>query len=339
MPPETADEVPLEALARVALAAYELAGPVDLRLHARGLNTVFDVTAGSERYALRVHRSGYRTSDQVRSELRFVRSVAEGWADQPLLFVPWPITARNGDLVVAAGDAALTCDLMTWVDGEVLVPGQGLTEDTVHRLGQALASLHNLSAQFRPPSGFALPRWDADGMFLPSASPYQPEFGIEDLLDRRDLHLYNEIADRTRAVFTALDSVGDSYGIVHADYILGNCFLQRAGSEWQVSVFDFDDCGWGYFLYDLCPLLGNLAGYPGAIADNPAYPRLRDAFLAGYRTTRPLPAGLEEHLPTLMAARNANHCLLTARRDVSPTPAQDATWRMSLARQCLDLPH
>ena len=342
MPPETAeDDLRLESLARVALAAYDLAEPLALRLHARGLNTIFEVTTYSERYALRLHRSGYRTNDHIRSELQFVRSVTEHWADQPFLSAPRPITDRNGDLVVEviAEDAALSWDLMTWVDGQVLVPGRGLTENTVHRLGQALASMHSLSAQFRPPADFSLPRWDADGMFTPSASPYRPEVGIEELLDRRDLDLYAEIAERTRAIFATLESAGDSFGIIHADYILGNCYLQRAGSAWRASVFDFDDCGWGYFLYDLCPLLGNLAGHPGAIVNNPAYPRLRDAFLAGYRTMRSLPSALEEHLPTLIAARNANHCLLTAGRDVSPTPAQDATWRMSLARQCLTLPY
>ncbi|MFI6833764.1 hypothetical protein ACIBG5_42095 [Kribbella sp. NPDC050241] len=154
---------------------------------------------------------------------------------------------------------------MTWVDGEVLVPGRLLSA----------------------PVGC---RRDV----VPSASPYQPEFGIEELLDRQDLDLYTEIADRNRAVFTTLDSVGDSFGTIQADYDLGSCFMQRAGSQWRASVFDFDDCGWGYFLYDLCPLLGN---------------------------------------------RNANHRLLTARHDVSPTPTQDATWRMNLARQCLDPPH
>jgi Ser/Thr protein kinase RdoA (MazF antagonist) len=103
-------------------------------------------------------------------------------------------------------------------------------------------------------------------------------------------------------------------------------------------VFDFDDCGWGYYLYDLCPVLANLAGYPGAVADNPDYPQLRSAYLDGYRTERELPVEWEKYLPVLMAARNANHCLWTAGLDVSPTPQADAVWRMDLARRCLDLP-
>ncbi|HET6744110.1 MAG TPA: phosphotransferase [Kribbella sp.] len=333
MPPETTDESVRLELARRALTAYDLPEPVAVRLHGSGLNTVFHVTANGRSYALRLHRPGYRTTAQIRSELQFVRYVAEQWTDEPLLDVPCPVLDRSGELVVTTGDPAVRCDLTTWVDGDVLVPGQGLTADTVGRLGQALASLHNLAARYRTPSGFDLPSWDSDGMFV--TSPYRPEIAIADLLGQRDLDLYEEIADRTRTIFAALDA--DGRGIIHGDYILGNCYLQPAGSEWRVAVFDFDDCGWGYFLYDLCPLLGNLAGYPGAVPDNPDYPMLRDALLAGYRTTRPLPVDLEQHLPTLMAARNANHCLLTARYDVSPTPVEDAAWRMRLARQCLRL--
>jgi Ser/Thr protein kinase RdoA (MazF antagonist) len=103
-------------------------------------------------------------------------------------------------------------------------------------------------------------------------------------------------------------------------------------------VIDFDDSGWGSFLYDICPLLGNLAGYPGAIVDNPDYPALRAAYLDGYRTARPLPVVWEAHLPVLMAARNASLCLWTAGLNMSPTPKQDAAWRMELARRCLELP-
>jgi hypothetical protein len=51
-------------------------------------------------------------------------------------------------------------------------------------------------------------------------------------------------------------------------------------------VLDFDDCGWGHFLYDLAPLLGNLS-------DADRFPPLARAFLAGYRRVRALPAGCD----------------------------------------------
>jgi Ser/Thr protein kinase RdoA (MazF antagonist) len=327
-----------ESFAQSALGGYDLPGPLSLRPLAFGLNATFEVRAGAARYVLRVHRAGYRTPTQIRSELEFVRAVGAELRGDPAL--PMPVPGRHGELVVAAEHQGerRSCDLLTWVDGRVLVPGDGLGVGGVRALGRALGRLHNAAATFRPPAGFEAPVWDADAMFDAAASPFRPALGIEDVLAPKDRGLFDEIADRTRVVFDALGRGTDAFGVTHIDFILGNCFLRRGRAGWNVSVFDFDDCGWGYFLYDLCPLLGNLAGYPGAIIGNPAYPRLRDEFLTGYRSARQLPVEWEKHLPLLIAARHANHCLLTARPDVSPTPADDAAWRMGMARRCLELP-
>lgn len=175
-------------------------------------------------------------------------------------------------------------------------------------LGKALAG-----------TGILLPRpvLDVDGILSPT--------------DRADLE---NIAGRTRRIFTELS---DQFGVIHGDYILGNIHLSRLGNRWQVGVIDFGDSGIGCFVYDLCPLLGNLAGYPAG-PYNPDYPELRDTLLSGYRSARPFPAEWQPHLPVLMAARHANHCFLTAGLDVSPTPREDAAWRMDLARISLDLP-
>ena len=89
--------------------------------------------------------------------------------------------------------------------------------------------------------------------------------------------------------------------MIHFDFILGNCLFHKR----KVRVLDFNDCGWGYFLYGLCPLLGNLRDYP-------EYPALRWAFLAGYRSVRPLPLEWEEAFDMLMAARHASQCLWIA---------------------------
>ena len=49
-----------------------------------------------------------------------------------------------------------------------------------------------------------------------------------------------------------------AFGVIHADYILGNVrFLGR-----QPGAIDFDDCGWGFVLYDLAVTLSELEGRP-----------------------------------------------------------------------------
>ncbi len=90
-------------------------------------------------------------------------------------------------------------------------------------------------------------------------------------------------------------------------------------------MIDFDDCGFGFFLYDLGPVLGNLLRHPA----------LRRALTDGYRRVLPIPPAWEAHLPIMMAARHATMGFWTAGLDVSPTPREDAAWRMGLARDAL----
>ena len=48
----------------------------------------------------------------------------------------------------------------------------------------------------------------------------------------------------------------------HVDYILGNVRLARRDGAWRAGVIDFDDCGFGFFLYDLGPAPGFCSGIP-----------------------------------------------------------------------------
>jgi Ser/Thr protein kinase RdoA (MazF antagonist) len=137
-------------------------------------------------------------------------------------------------------------------------------------------------------------------------------------------------------VFAQLADEPEARGVVHFDFILGNCHLRRDGTGWHAGIIDFDDCGRGYLLYDLCPLLGNLADFPG-------YPTRRRAFLAGYRSVRHLPTAWEAHLPLLMAARHVQCCLWTAQLEqttgTGPPAADHIAMRMDLVRHCLSLPY
>jgi Ser/Thr protein kinase RdoA (MazF antagonist) len=301
-----------------------------IELLGSGLTMIFRVVTTDARYALRVHRRGYRTTANTRAELAYLRDLGTALAGSGVL-LPKPVPARTGDLLVEVSDDQ-HADLITWVEGEVRRPGDGLDLTAVRQLGRTLALMHNAAQDITPADG--LPRWDADAMFTTAASPFRPVLNIGEILSPADRADFDDIGDRTRAIFAEL---GDQFGVIHCDYILGNIHLSRVGNRWQVGVIDFGDCGIGCYVYDVCPLLGNLAGYPAG-PYNPDYPRFRDALLDGYRSTRPFPAEWERHLPVLMAARNANHCLLTAGLDVSPTPREDAAWRMDLARISLELP-
>jgi Ser/Thr protein kinase RdoA (MazF antagonist) len=82
------------------------------------------------------------------------------------------------------------------------------------------------------------------------------------------------------------------FGLIHADLHQENYLFHGK----QVRAIDFDDCGYGPFVYDLAVTLSELEHR----AD---YPTLRAALLAGYRTVRPFPPRHEPFIDTFIALR------------------------------------
>jgi Ser/Thr protein kinase RdoA (MazF antagonist) len=203
----------------------------------------------------------------------------------------------------------------------------------VRELGRALAHLHRVAESFAAPEGFELPTWNAEAMFT-EQSPYRPG-PFHELLSKADRSVFDTVADLTAGIFERIGDDREGFGLVHHDFILGNCHTARIRGGWSAGVIDFDECGWGHFLYDLAPIMGNLSDYPH-------FRRLRAAFLGGYRSVRHLPEALEAHLPVLMAARHAAQCLWAAglvhsngSREVDTV--EHLTYRMWEVRRCLAL--
>jgi len=319
----------LEMLARAFLTAYDLR--VERLILLRTLNNVvFKVETGSTTlapvYVLRIHRLGYRSVAETRSELLYVQALRESTG----LLVPIPLPNAAGDLVTIVGaegcEEPRHCDVLTWLDGRVLRPGQGFGPHAAYQLGAALGRVHHCSERFIPPAGFHLPRWDADGLFT-VASPYRPG-PIDMLFAPEHWAMFQAVENQVRATFKVLGSGPGEFGVIHADFILGNCLFHRRTPR----VVDWDDCGWGYYLYDLCPLLGNFKDYP-------SYRRLRQAFLDGYRSVRCLPREHEQFIDLLIAARHATSCLWVVgnRRNggLGPDMAEHIAYRMGEVRQYL----
>jgi Ser/Thr protein kinase RdoA (MazF antagonist) len=63
-----------------------------------------------------------------------------------------------------------------------------------------------------------------------------------------------------------------------------------------VSVIDFDDCGFGWFMYDLGSSVSFIEHYPEV-------PAMIDSWVRGYRTQAPLSAAEAAELPTFVLLR------------------------------------
>jgi Ser/Thr protein kinase RdoA (MazF antagonist) len=289
----------MRQLAAHALDAYPLADRT-LRFIADEENATFQVCAtapdGRDRFLLRVHRPARHGRDvdsaaAVASELRWLAALR---AETDLL-VPAPLGTIDGQLTTLAASADVpeprVCSVLRWMDGRI----HEAAPRPVHlrRLGSVMARLQNHAEQWQPPPGFVRIRWDWETFFgdtmvyggVPAAQAW-------DLLPDDLRRKFALVASRMRRVMTDLGEDPGSFGLIHADLHLGNALFWRD----QVRVIDFDDCGFGHWLYDIAVALWELRHLDD-------YENFRLALIEGYTRHRPLPPGGLTHLDDFIAAR------------------------------------
>lgn len=283
----------LRLLALQALEAYGLAGAA-LRPLKHWNNTTFAVQAGTRRLVLRLNRPGFQDAAAIRSELQWLQALRVLG-----LQVPEPVAARNGNMVVTARVAGVPeprdCALFAWLPGRFLDRRLGLGQ--LEAVGRFAARLH--ATPFVPLPDFARKSWDLHTLL--GGDPGIDQRGIRSYLRSGEEQVIAAVRTRLEQAFVALGRSPEAWGLIHADLHPDNLLFQRE----RLGAIDFDDCGWGCFLYDLAVTLSELRR-------RPAYAELRQALLRGYRQVRPLPADHERYLDTLMAGRCLGLAIWTA---------------------------
>lgn len=278
----------LRRVARAALRRFGIDDGGRLPVSAHAENTTFVVRHAGQRYSMRVHRIGYHDERQIRSELAWLAALQR---DMPFE-VPDPVTALDGEPLVTI-DApgvlgARHCVLLKWIDGRSRADDPPPT--WLETIGALTARLHRHADGWTPPPDFARPRWDAQSLVGPGSKwgSLLALDGLTPALRRRFGAFRDEISAR-------LDAFGygdDRFGLIHADLHAGNV-LRRSD---EAHVIDFDDCGYGWWVFDMAV---TLAGH----RTRDDFDALKTAWLRGYRRIRPLPDAQVALFETMCAAR------------------------------------
>ena len=274
-----------ERFARAALARYRLESAT-VTLLSVSENGTFLVEAGDRRVVLRVHRPDYHSLAAVESELDWMDSVRR---DSPIA-TPEVIRAADGRRVVEVrlGDDVRLVDLFTFVPGRIAeedVSGVSFSD-----LGAITASLHQHAQQWNPPSTFTRFRWDLDTML--GAGGRWGDWRDAPALTPADAAAIEKAERKVIDRLTRYGTGPGRFGLIHADLRMSNLMVQ----DGRITVIDFDDCGWSWFMADLAAVIS-------FIEDTPRAQTILDEWLEGYRTVCPVaPADLAE-IPTFVMLR------------------------------------
>jgi Ser/Thr protein kinase RdoA (MazF antagonist) len=295
----------MRRLRRLACGALAVYGLADARLEflRRAGNTLYRVVAPGAgaagtaddtyvpgRYLLRVHQPGYQTAEELASEMAWLAAMCR----EARLPVPEPLPTPDGQLLTQVSVPGMPegrhCTLLRWVKGRLLT---GTARPDHYRAqGRLMGGLHAFAAEWDPPAGFTKGCYDWGTLFGDDVIGRLTAAEVWSLLPPRYAEPFQAVAERVWHVMEAWGQGPDVYGLIHADLgVDANVLFWRG----EARPIDFDDSGFGYWMYDLALSLEHCR-------EEAEYPRYRDALLGGYAEIRSLPEAQLEQLDLFMAA-------------------------------------
>ncbi len=238
---------------------------------------------------LRVHREGYHSKNAIECELAWMKSLREEGG----VITPAGIPGIDGELIQIHGIEGLEAPrhlvLFEFIEGIEPDENQDLIKP-FENLGEVSAKLHLHVLNWELPDNFERLTWDFEHML--GDKPNWGDWREAPAMDAEAKAILERQAATIQQRLEAFGKGRERYGLVHADIRLANLLIVGDSTR----VIDFDDSGFGWFLYDVATALS-------FIEDHPKVPELTDAWVRGYRRIRDLPAEDEAEIPTFVMLR------------------------------------
>ena len=273
-------------------------------------NIVFRVRAqDSGDYVLRLHRPGYHTLAELRSEQAWTAALRQAGVDAPAV-----VKTRNGDgyAPVRLNGETRYAGMAEWVDGAPM--GSVIDEALRTRkpdiacerfaaLGAVMAAIHNHATTWPLPQDFTRHALDAGGFV--GERPFWGRFWESPRLLPAERRRLTALRERLAPILGRFDKPPSSYSLLHADLHPGNIIVPENGNG--LHVIDFDDAGFGWHAYEFAVALH-------AYQDHPLFADFLAALLGGYRRIRPLADEVAAQVPLFLLVRSLASIGWTAAR-------------------------
>ena len=221
------------------------------------------IESGKTRY-LRLTSSCDRTKEQIKSELDFISYLHQGGVSVAL-----PVSSVAGRFVeeIASTNDLLFACVFERAEGKRFRYNAAESNKEHFKLcGRTLGQIHALSKTYFPSGDFRRFAWDEDSLLLE----------VEKILPQSEKIVWREY-DALKERLRGLPQSKETYGLIHGDFGETNYRYQDS----QLNIFDFDDCCYHWFVYDLAVTI-----YPHGWRKEGL--QLLDWLLGGYSESVPL---------------------------------------------------
>ena len=277
-------------------------------------NFVYSFDQDGEGRILRVGHDARRPERQVYAERAWLRFLHAGGAP-----VAAPLRLGSGEDLARVEDGVDGAYI-----GAVFERARGIRPEKENRdsrfyraYGRSIGQVHALSRQFEAATDFGRPAWDSDDEL--------PDRKILPDIDPEVAQRSDQILDRIRS----LPSDESRFGMIHQDPHMGNLLVEDGD---RITLFDFDDCCFGHFAYDIA-----MAFFYATTFDPDPAAEVReffDDFASGYLQEHTLPLDCFDSIPLFMKLREIDlFSVIHNRFDVEKSPGEWASQFLSGRRE------
>lgn len=159
-------------------------------------------------------------------------------------------------------------------------------------VGHIMAEMHRQAEHWQKPSFYSRIDWGFDGTFGDWNNFYGATYRNTKWLTEKEIAVLDEVKEEIRERLALYGESPDHYGMIHSDLRTAN--LLKDGDT--ITVLDFDDCGMGFYMYDV-------AGAVALMEHRPDLKEIVDEILKGYEPVRPLSEADRDEIPTFIMLR------------------------------------
>lgn len=267
----------LQKLAEHALSAYDLPSDATASMINLSENATYRVDgADGGRWALRVHREGYHSKTAIASELTWARALREDGA----VVTPIAIAGRDGEIIQTISHADLPNPrhvvLFEWETGIEPDEEQQDLRGPFEVLGEKTAHMHLQVRKWQRPDWFERLTWNFETSLgdTPHWGRWRDGMGLTPEI----IGVFQQTVDLIGRRLEAFGKSPERFDLIHCDMRLANLLIDGDVTK----VIDFDDCGFGWLMYDCATTVS-------FFEHKPEVPELLAAWVRGYRKVIDLP--------------------------------------------------
>jgi len=275
--PATESTLSTHHLGQFLIDHYYLSSSTSCKLFRTGMNHLYIVSDGEQKFVFRVYTYNWRTKVEVAEEVRLLNHL-----ENQGVSIAHPVADKMGEFIheFNAPEGVRYGVLFSFAQGRKI---PRFDENASYQIGGAMAKMHLAT------NDFSLDRVTYDSTTLLSEALDRTKLFFDN--DLEDVMFMERMTHFLESQFEEISVKEIRHGAVHLDMWFDNMHINEQN---EVTIFDFDFCGNGWLCLDISYFLYQLLNTNLNPAD---YELKARSFLDGYESITKIPDEEKRILP------------------------------------------